>query len=331
MTSARWCAAAAAAGMIAAVLLPLSPALLPGDARLARFIGAALTAGVGGAFAFSSSGRPTVWTTIAIVTAAAGVGLMLRHLDAATSCVATYDSRLVLIGRDYTPAAADYVRQQPGLSVQDLLLDSGGVADRIWTSASISSCRFWLGSGGLLALPLFAAAVCALIVRRDFRFIAAPRSTARTTARPAAGSPRQLPQPVAYDAFLSYRHTEPDRTHAEYLLATIEERGLRVAVDFRDFAPNQHFLSEMERCIKQSRFVLCVVTSHYLESDHTSEEAIISKTLDMADRRKRLVPLVFERVEVPVWLHGLVGIDFTGDARVDPVERLFGLLTTAAT
>ena len=84
-----------------------------------------------------------------------------------------------------------------------------------------------------------------------------------------------------------------------------------MAIDFRDFAPNQHFLSEMERCIKESRFVLCVVTSQYLDSDHCVEEAIISKTLDMADRRKRLVPLIFERVELPVWLHGLVGIDFT--------------------
>ena len=83
----------------------------------------------------------------------------------------------------------------------------------------------------------------------------------------------------------------------------------------------------MERCIKESRFVLCIVTSAYLASDHTSEEAIISKTFDMAERRKRLVPLIFERVELPVWLHGLVGIDFTPDAAVVPLERLVALLT----
>ena len=112
------------------------------------------------------------------------------------------------------------------------------------------------------------------------------------------------------------------------MLESLEGRGLRVAIDFRDFAPNEHFLSEMERCIKESRFVLCVVTAHYLDSEHTSEEAIISKTLDMAERRKRLVPLIFERVELPVWLHGLVGIDFTATAKVDPLERLLALLRT---
>jgi len=71
---------------------------------------------------------------------------------------------------------------------------------------------------------------------------------------------------------------------------------------------------------------LCVITSQYLDSDHTSEEAIISKTLDMAERRKRLVPLIFERVQLPVWLYGVVGIDFTATAGVEPLDRLLDLL-----
>jgi hypothetical protein len=110
------------------------------------------------------------------------------------------------------------------------------------------------------------------------------------------------------------------------VLEFLENRRLRVAVDIRDFAANEHFLTEMERCIKESRFVLCVITGTYLASDHTSEEAIIAKTLDMAERRKRVVPLIFERAELPVWLHGLVGIDFTQSATVDPFERLCELL-----
>ena len=40
---------------------------------------------------------------------------------------------------------------------------------------------------------------------------------------------------------------------------------------------------------------------------------------------------VFEQVEIPVWLHGLVGIDFSTSASIDPFERLAGLLTTAST
>jgi hypothetical protein len=322
MRPAHWCAAIAAAGILVALLLPLSPALSPGDARQARAIGAIVTASVCAALSFARGGRPMLWTIASVVLGVAGLVVLFLHIGANAACAAPYDDRLVLIGREYTPYAADYVARNPGLSSRDLLLDAGGVADRIWTAASISSCRFWVGSGGLLAVPLFAAAVGALTVRREFRFAAVPR--------PAATPPSPtLPQPPIYDAFLSYRHAEPDRTHATEILAAVESRGLRVAVDFRDFEPNQHFLSEMERCIRQSRFVLCVVTGRYLDSDNCSEEAIISKTLDLADRRKRLVPLIFERVEVPVWLHGLVGIDFTDAAPVDPVARLVGLLTAA--
>ena len=41
--------------------------------------------------------------------------------------------------------------------------------------------------------------------------------------------------------------------------------------------------------------MVCIITSRYLESDHCLEEAVLSKTLDMAERRKRIVPLIFER------------------------------------
>jgi hypothetical protein len=34
---------------------------------------------------------------------------------------------------------------------------------------------------------------------------------------------------------------------------------------------------------------------------------------------------------LPVWLHGLVGIDFTPSASVDPRERLIHLLTPRPT
>lgn len=310
--------AIAAAAVALVLILPLSPALAPADTRQARIGVAALILAAAAACGFSRTGRGVLWTATAAVSAAAAIGLLFVHLDAAPKCVAIYDGRPVLIGRELTPVAATYVRNNPGLAASDLLLDAGGVADRIWTPSSISACRFWTGWGGLLAAPLFTIALCALIARRGYR----PATTMAGRARGPVGTR----QPILYDAFISYRHTEADRAHAEEILDTLESRRLRVAIDFRDFAPNEHFLSEMERCVRTSRFVLCVVTSRYLESGNTTEEALISKTLDMADRKMRLVPLIFEAVELPVWLHGLVGIDFTPAARVDPLERLVELV-----
>jgi len=317
MSHAWWHAAVALTAAAIAVLWPLSPALGSPDVLGARLYSVVITAVICATIALSKRLGSAVWTAIAISSAAAGVITLLAHFDATASCVADYEGRSIVIGRTLSAHGAEYVTQNPGSSVSDLLLDAGGVPDRVWTMASIRTCRFWLSWGGLAVVPLFAACVSASIARRRFRFATTPSQIPRAASTASA--------PV-YDAFLSYRHAEPDKTKACDILDALQARGLRVAIDVRDFRPNEHFLSEMERCIKESRFILCVVTSHYLDSDHCNEEAIISKTLDMTDRRKRLVPLIFEPVELPVWLHGLVGIDFTQSASVDPLDRLLALL-----
>jgi hypothetical protein len=311
-----------AAASAAAALWPLTAALSSTDALQARLATATIAVVACSILAVSRAFRPAVLVTLSLASAVAAAGLLFAHVNAMAACLADYDSRLVVIGREYTPETVGYVGDNPGLSPSDRLLDAGGDPARIWTVASIRSCRFWVGWGALASIPLVTVCIGALMASRRYRFSLAPAP--RKTVAP----PRAAAGTVAYDAFLSYRHSEPDKTYATEILESLETRGLRVAIDVRDFAPNEHFLSEMERCIKESRFVLCIITSQYLESEHTSEEAIISKTLDMAERRKRLVPLIFERVELPVWLHGLVGIDFTPTASVEPLERLRGLLST---
>jgi hypothetical protein len=268
--------------------------------------------------------RSTTWIAVAVLSAAGAIIASVVHFNASASCVADYDGRPILIGRTPAPETQTYIANNPGLSPSDLLLDAGGVPDRVWTADSIRSCRLLVSWAGLGAVPLLAMSAAALISSGRHRFLAAPKAAARVDAVAATSVP-------VYDAFISYRHAEPDNSHATEILEALEARDLRVAIDGRDFSPNEHFLSEMERCIRQSRFVLCVITSRYLDSDHTSEEAIISKTLDLAERRKRLEPLIFEPVELPVWLHGLVGIDFTATAKVDPLERLQGLLAARHT
>lgn len=114
-----------------------------------------------------------------------------------------------------------------------------------------------------------------------------------------------------YDAFISYRHQEPDKKFARDLLRRLETEGLKIAFDERDFDPVATFLQEMERCIKESRFTLAIVSPRYLQSGNCAEEAIVCKVLDMAERRRRLIPLTIEAVTTPVWLYDVVGIDFT--------------------
>jgi tetratricopeptide (TPR) repeat protein len=126
-----------------------------------------------------------------------------------------------------------------------------------------------------------------------------------------------------YDAFISYRHIKADMSFARDLLEKLESAGFRIAFDERDFDANASFLSEMERCVKESLFVLAVMSPSYLQSGNCEQEAVITKVLDMNERRRRLIPLIVEKVEMPVWMYGIVGIDFTAvESLVPPLEKL---------
>ena len=303
-------AAVAAVAVLAAIVWPLTPALAPRDALFARVAAAVSALVVCAVFQRLRGIRAPILIGLTIVTAAGGMLFLQQHFNASSACIADKQRPSAHRRPTLNPDFETYVSENPGLSPSDRLFDAGGVPERIWTADSIRSCRLLVSWAGLAVIPLLATCAAALITTRRHVFASAQRPAVSSIA----GAP-------IYDALISYRHLEPDRTYAGELVEALERRGLRVAIDFRDFSPNQHFLTEMERCIHESRFVLCVITSMYLESDHTAEEAIISKTLDMAERRKRLVPLIFERVTLPIWLHGLVGIDFTADARIDPHER----------
>ena len=43
----------------------------------------------------------------------------------------------------------------------------------------------------------------------------------------------------------------------------------------------------------------------------------------MNDRKRRLIPMVIEPVQMPAWLFGIVGIDCTkSDPLIDPFDKL---------
>jgi hypothetical protein len=308
----------AALAIAAALLWPLSAALGPTAVRASRLTAVLASLAICGLAAIVPSRLQRmvlVWVIAALLSFAGAASLLFMHIRASGSCVAEYDDRLVVVGRQLQ----SWVKPEPGATSKSLLFDSAGEAERAWTRPSIARCRWLLEWAAMLAVPLFAFAGAS-----GFHAMQQQRYSS-VLSKPGALSTRR--GDFAYDAFISYRRVEPDRTFALDLLSQLEATGLRVAIDIRDFVPNRHFLSEMERCSKESRFVLCVITPAYIASDHCLEEAVLSKTMDMSERRQRIVPLILEPVELPVWLHGIVGIDFTPESAVDPYARLLTLLT----
>jgi hypothetical protein len=190
------------------------------------------------------------------------------------------------------------------------------VPERIWTRSSISRCTVFISGTYFLWVPFLAVCVIATVQ-------AAPTSIL-APVRWNASVPQTLAElPLLYDVFISYRHETEDKRFARDLVAALEAEGYRVAIDERDFPANASFLKEMERAIRQSRFTVAVISARYLESGNAEEEAIITKVLDMGDRKRRLIPIVIQPVALPVWLYGIVGIDWTKrDPLVDPFDKL---------
>ncbi len=300
-----------------ALAWPLSRALSPVDIRTTRVVAIVVSILLCTGAALVRSGiaaKRRLWLGFAGLAFATGLALSLVQFSATGSCVAHYGAKPKLIGMVLQP----YVQPEPGQGADSLLFDAAGVPESVWTPASIRTCRWMLGWPAMLAVPLFALAACCAVQGSRHTLIGTAHSRPSGPPAPAGA--------IKYDFFASYRHIEPDRSLALELFERLEESGFRGAIDARDFAANQNFLSEMERCIKESRYVLCLITSRYIDSDHCVEEAVISKTFDLSQRTRRIVPLIYESVQLPVWLHGISGVNFTDNAVVDPFDRLRELL-----
>ena len=114
--------------------------------------------------------------------------------------------------------------------------------------------------------------------------------------RPA--QPMAETQEYRYDVFISYSHADSEWV-TRALLPRLEEAGLKVCIDHRDFRPGAPSVMEMERAVVTSRKTVLVLTPAYLDSAWAEFEALMLATLDPANRQLRLIPLLKERCEPP--------------------------------
>jgi TIR domain len=321
----RWPTLLAAAGIggaaIAAAFLTQPAALAGSESRTRAVFASLASAAIAAAIIIpltarrrhSSRGIAVAGATIALVL---GLAAFIAGAAIQRRCTLQYDGRAVLIGTELTDLGQTYRRVNPQLPMDDLLRDAGGQTETVWTRQSISRCRVTMSWTYFLWLPLLIVSVVSAVLAVPAGKLSVP------AALPGAIAARE-PAAIRYDAFISYRHGGVDADVASQVLDALETDGYKVAIDERDFAPNASFLLEIERCIRESRYTVAIVSARYLESGNCEEEAIVTKVLDMSERRRRLIPFIIQPVEMPVWLFNLVGIDCTKrDSLVDPIDKL---------
>ena len=125
-----------------------------------------------------------------------------------------------------------------------------------------------------------------------------------------------------YDVFISYSHVNKEWVRCE-LLPCLEAAGLRVCIDYRDFAIGLPVISNIERAVDDSRHTLVLLTPGYVASEWCELEILLVGTGDPAGRRRRLLPVLLESCSLPKRIDALTHADFTRlDDRAEELDRL---------
>jgi hypothetical protein len=119
-----------------------------------------------------------------------------------------------------------------------------------------------------------------------------------------------------YDVFISYSHADEEWVTGT-LLPRLEEAGLQVCIDYRDFVPGAPSVKGMRRGIETSRKTLLILTPAYLESAWAEFEHLMLQTLDPANRKRRLIPLLKAKCELPLEIGYLTYVNFSRPDRLD--------------
>lgn len=134
-----------------------------------------------------------------------------------------------------------------------------------------------------------------------------------------------------YDVFISYSHA--DRLWVwNRLLPRLEQSGLSVCIDDRDFAIGTPTLINLEQAIDSSRHIIVVLTPNWIESEWTEFESLIVGSTDPAGRRQRLLPIMLRTCQPPARIAMLTYADFrVPQSRNQQFQRLLQQLRTNST
>ena len=103
------------------------------------------------------------WSCTALFCLVLGVAVFFRYQQLTLAWTASYAGQKVVVGSALTPAGQAYVQVNPGISVEDLVLDFAGRTDAIWTADSINRRRLVLAGIYAGCLPLFTICLIAVV------------------------------------------------------------------------------------------------------------------------------------------------------------------------
>ncbi|MDJ0838291.1 MAG: TIR domain-containing protein [Acidobacteriota bacterium] len=115
-----------------------------------------------------------------------------------------------------------------------------------------------------------------------------------------------------YDVFISYSHK--DTWVRDWLLPRLEDAGLKVCIDYRDFEIGKAVFQNITDSIRNSRHTLAICSPNWVESQWTHFEALLLQTKDPTGLKKKMLPLMYQDCELPEHLEIFTWADFRDPA-----------------
>ncbi len=100
-------------------------------------------------------------------------------------------------------------------------------------------------------------------------------------------------------------------------LPRLENAGLQVCIDYRDFDAGTPSIVNMENAVETSRHTVTVLTPHWVQSEWSDFEGILTGISDPSGRGKKLVPIMLEDCKPPKRMSIFIWVDFKRKDRED--------------
>lgn len=133
------------------------------------------------------------------------------------------------------------------------------------------------------------------------------------------------------DFFISY--TSADRKYAEWIAATLGNKGYSIIIDKSDFDVGSNFVVAMDEAIKQAKRIIAVFSPDYFLAQYTTPEWTAVFAQDPSGKKGLLIPIKVRAIEITGLLGPRIYIDLADlidDNEEEARRRLLSGINTVA-
>jgi len=106
-------------------------------------------------------------------------------------------------------------------------------------------------------------------------------------------------------------HSSKDKLFARRLAKDLRNRGVRVWIDEAEILVGDSLLDKLESGIRESKYLGVILSPSSVESSWVKREVEVALNEEIKGKRVKVIPILYKKCEVPLFLSGKVWADFS--------------------